>query len=677
MRPVPLTVALAAFLLFSIEPMVGKAALPWYGGSAEVWTACLAFFQIALFAGYAYARLLARQPFRAQVRIHGGLLIASLVVLPILPGAGWKPIGDENPLASILAMLGVSIGLPFVLLSSTSPLVQSWVAPTTTARSTYRLFALSNFASFAALLSYPFLIERLLPLSTQDVAWSVLYAGFVLLTVITMSRHRSAAGPAVTTPADDYDRPSADDWLLWFFLSAVPSGLLLVVTQHMLKDIAAIPLLWIAPLALYLLTLTLSFGWSRWYFRPLWYALFLLSLHMMTARIGGEYMFNDYRALLWMYAIAFFVVCAVCHAELAAARPAPRHLTTFYLATAAGGAAGGLLVAVVAPSVFDSAVYDLPLLAGAALALVGIAAWRRIPALARGWRMTATTVTVAGAAILTAFYLPNPDAVRGREYIFRNRTFYGEVSIAEGTSDETPDRTRELMNGNINHGWQFVAESRRHEPLSYFTRRSGIGATIQELGQSGRLRVGVIGLGAGTLAAYGRAGDEYRFYELDPLVARLAQDYFWYLPASAASWTIVTGDGRLALEREPSQQFDLLIVDAFSSDAIPMHLLTAEAFTEYWRHMAADGVLALHITNRYVDLAEIAAAGAAAMDKRAKLFSAPEDLPNGGFRSDWVLVTSRPDFFSSVAMRPAVEVQISPGTLPWTDDYSSLWRQLR
>lgn len=672
----PVTITVAAFLLFSIEPMVGKVALPWFGGSADVWTACLAFFQTALFVGYLYARLIASRAPASQMRIHGALLLASLAFLPILPGPGWKPTRSEHPLLAILIMLTAAIGLPFVLLCSTSPLVQSWLAqPSGNRHAAYRLFALSNFASFLALLSYPTAIEPLVTVRTQGIMWSLLYGGFVLLTLATFWHQRTPFAQPRTSETRTLQPPFVEP-LLWFGLSAVPSALLLAVTQHMLRNIAPIPLLWIIPLALYLLSLTVSFGWNRWYFRPIWYGLFLVSVYAMTTPIGKAYLFENYRSLLFLYSAGFFVCCCVCHAELVWIRPVPERLTDFYLMTAAGGAAGGLLVAAVAPAVLDTGVYDLPVVIGTALCLVIVAAWRRLHSLGSRWRLVGGTACLILAAIFAWRFVGLAQETYGGPVLVSRRTFFGSLSVQEDADDPALAQTRELVNGSISHGKQFTAETRRHEPLTYYTPESGIGVTLRELGQAGPLRVGVVGLGAGTLAAYGRAGDVYRFYELDPTITAIANKYFWYLRDCAASWTVRTGDARLSLEREASQQFDVLAVDAFTGDAVPIHLLTQEAFAIYWRHLKPDGVLALHVTNRYLNLADVIAAVASGFDKTAKLFVKAEDSDVEGFASDWVLITSRSGFFSQPALQAATSLPSDPRRR-WSDDYSSLWRQLR
>jgi hypothetical protein len=676
-RLLPVTIAMAAFLLFSLEPMIGRVALPWFGGSADVWTACLAFFQTALFIGYLYARLIAYRAPALQLRIHRTLLLVSLAWLPILPGAWWKPDGHEHPLFAIVIMLTATVGLPFVLLCATAPLVQSWLARATGGgRSPYRLFALSNFASFLALVLYPVGVEPMITVRTQGLSWSCLYGGFVLVALASTWHLEQAPRqqPPAVTPTTD---PRLVERMLWVGLSAVPSALLLAVTGYMLRNIAPIPLLWIIPLGLYLLSLTLSFGWSRWYFRPIWYAMFILSVYAMSVPIGNAYLFENYRSLLFLYSVGLFVCCCVCHAELVSLRPAPQRVTDFYLMTAAGGAAGGLLIAWAAPAVLDTGAYDLPIVLGSALCLVIVAAWRRFHSLQSRWRLVGTSVCLTLAAVSACRYVGMANESNGDVVLVSKRTFFGWLTVVEQPAQASLEQTRELLNGSISHGRQFTVASRRQEPLTYYTRESGIGVTLRELGrQRTPLRVGVVGLGAGTLAAYGRRGDIYRFYELDPTITAIAKEYFSYLSGSEASWVVIAGDARLSLEREIPQYFDVLVVDAFTSDAVPTHLLTREAFAVYWRHLRPEGVLAVHVTNRYLDLAEVIAAVAPAFDKTAKLFVNKRSPDSVGFSSDWVLVTSRPSFFSEPALQAATNVA-SDRTKVWSDDYSSVWEQVR
>jgi len=673
----PLTVFAGAFLLFAIEPMIAKMILPWFGGSAEVWIVCLLFFQAALLAGYLYAHLLSRWLSPSGQRIaHATLLAASLLLLPVVPAPGWRPSGAENPLWLILGLLTATIGVPYVLLAATSPLLQSWFAQQqgTAARSPYRMFALSNFGSFLALLSYPVLIEPFLATGTQARTWSVLYAGFVALCITTAVLTRRRRGLVRReTAAVPNSAIGVADRVIWFLLAACASALLSAITNYLTQNVAAIPLLWVVPLSLYLLSFILCFDSARWYRRPLFLIFFAELAAGMVYGSTGNHANSGLLILLPLYLIGLFVSCMVCHGELAALRPPPRHLTGFYLIVALGGAAGGIFVGALAPAIF-SALYELPIaLCGTALLAI-VVVWRRVPkspppsrvpfALALGlW------LILAGFAAFAAYR----DA---GDVLLQARNFYGALKVVRHIQLPEPGETLRLMHGTVDHGEQFVDPARAMTPTTYYSRRSGAGVALRALADSGPLKIGVIGLGAGTLAAYGRAGDVYRFYDIDPLVPPIARTYFTFLGRSPAKIEIEVGDGRLRLEAEPSQGYDALIVDAFSGDAIPVHLLTVEAFALYWRHLKPDGVLAIHISNEYLDLAPVVAKAAALQGKTARLLSNPADTEIDAFASDWMLVADA-GFFAGPSLA-AQKLQLVPDNgEAWTDDYSNLWRRLK
>lgn len=671
----PATIFLAALLLFEVEPLIAKAILPWFGGSAAVWMACLLFFQAALLAGYLYAHLLARYCSPVwQTRLHIGLLIVSLSFLPILPSAGWKPAGSEDPLLLILGLLAGTVGLPFLLLSSATPLVTAWKlrAPQSgPSYSLYRLYALSNLGSMLALLSYPVLIEPLIPLRLQGVIWSSLYAGFALLSIITAwyYRHPAADLPAAQAEQEDA-RPSIVDRLFWFFLPLAASALLLAVTNHILRNIAAIPLLWVAPLALYLLSFVICFDSPRWYVRAIWYPLFALMAGAMIYVMVGVFLIQHFGGLLAFYAVGLYVCCIVCHGELAALKPSPRYLTSYYLCIAAGGACGGIFVAAIAPSFFNSDI-DLALILPATALLVLRAAWRRLPRASDSvWAMLALAVLLVGWVVDTG-RMARKVKVDIQDAKFLERNFYGALRVIDGGP------IRLLRNGNIIHGREFLSPQRATEATSYYSPKSGLGLAVAQLQARGPIHVGIVGLGIGTIAAYGRTGDAYRFYEINPAVPDIARHYFRYLELCKAAWRIVMGDARLSLEREPPQKFDLLAVDAFTSDSIPMHLLTRESFALYWRHLKPDGVLAVHISNLYIDLGPVVAAAALADGKMARAVENPEDLKNGVDMSNWILITADKRFFDSPALKGARPIAVPASFRAWTDDYSNLWRSLR
>ena len=535
----PFVVTFSAFLLFLLEPMAGKLALPRFGGAPSVWIACLAFFQLSLLLGYVYVHTITRRASAWAIHIHSALLVASLSVLPILAGPTSRPDVQHHPVRSLLGMLGTAVGLPFVMLASTSLLIQVRAAShVEDSRAASRLFALSNIGSLLALVMYPLVVEPRLPMAHQRTLWSWLYGGFVGFALVTLARYRNDGPPTLVRIHDRHSNAALRNHFLWFLLSAVPSALLLAVTQFILRDVAAVPLLWILPLALYLLSLALSFGWDRWFVRPLWYPLFLLCVRAMMAPSSQGYLFHNYRALLFIYAIGLFVCCCLCHAELAALKPEPSGLPSFYLLVAAGGAGGSLLVAALAPVTLATDEHDIQLILASAVLLMMIVGWQRLRSSPSWHRAAIASVVLPFVAV---FVVPFAWTARVSDgaLVFRTRTFFGSLRVSDRASPGSGALARELLNGNINHGRQFVAEDKRDTPLTYYTRDSGIGTALQELGRYGPLRVGVIGLGVGTLAAYGRAGDVYRFYELDPAVVAIATKHFWFLSRCAAAWTLV------------------------------------------------------------------------------------------------------------------------------------------
>ena len=677
---VPVTIFLGAFLLFAVEPMIAKMILPWFGGSAEVWIVCLLFFQAALLSGYLYAHLLTTRVDAAwQWRAHLVLLALSVLFLPVIPAERWKPMGGEEPLAFILVILAMTVGLPFLLLAATGPLVQAWFSRKGqrtggSDHSVYRLYALSNLASLLALVSYPVLVEPWLPTRAQAWSWSAIYCAFVLLSGAAAWSHRTAYAHPPSPVEDAGPRSTVAERAVWFLLALAPSALLLAVTNHMLRNIAAIPLLWVVPLGLYLLSFIVAFDNPRWYYRPLWYALFAAAAGAMIYDAAGSVLARDYVAELVFYSGGLFVCCMVCHGELAARKPPPNRLTAYYLIVASGGAAGALIVAAIAPSVFN-ADYDLALVLPALAVLVIVIAWRRFPPGTPGWlKWNALLAVLYFWAFVTGSMALK---VRGdfSGSVLSVRNFYGPLRVSIRPANETTPQIIQLRNGNIIHGREFTAPERRCEPISYYGGGSGIGIALEELGKDGPLKAGVIGLGAGMIAGYGRAGDILRFYEINPLVRMIATSAFHYFSCPGDK-SVAIGDARLSLEREPPQHFDLLTVDAFTGDAIPVHLLTKEAFALYWRHLNPDGVLAVHVSNRYIDLAPIAGLAAQEGGKAARIVFNPSDPSRAIDGSVWVLATSRPGFFSAPALKGATPIDLS-GAVPWTDDYSNLWRALR
>ena len=666
------TIFTSAFLLFLVQPLIAKQILPWFGGSAAVWSICMVFFQVALLAGYGYSDWVTRRlGVRAQAQLHIALLLASLAFLPIVTSARWKPTGAEDPTLWILGLLVGTIGLPYFLLSTTGPLVQSWVARTPWGAQVYRYFSLSNLASLGSLLCYPLLIEPRSSLLQQAWGWSAAYAVFVLLcagTTFHMARSRAAATqatPASAPAAPPAAAPRAADYLLWLALPALGSWLLLAITNHITQNVAAIPFLWVLPLSVYLLSFVLSFESDRWYRRPIFLplavAMLVLCAFGLQHRIG-----TNIKTALPIYVVGLFALCMFLHGEMARMRPAAAWLTRFYLMLSLGGAIGGVSVGLVAPHVLP-AYYELGI--GLVLcALVAAVLWRR--------RRLAVAASLALAGCCAWFLVlqVRSDAI---ELWRMDRNFYGALLTME-TRTGPVGGTRKLYHGSILHGSQYLAPARRREPTTYYGPTSGIGRAIAAAPTTSPRRVGLIGLGAGTLAAYGRPGDVYRFYEINPLVFELADREFTFLADSAARIERVLGDARLALERESPRDFDVLAVDAFSGDAIPIHLITTEAMDVYLRHMRPSGVIAFHVSNRYLALAPVVEKIAMAKGLHAVLVADEPAKGSNLFSTDWMLVSRDP----MALMRQPILGATSrptpvPGLQPWTDDFNNLFGVLK
>jgi hypothetical protein len=750
------TMFLGAFLLFLIQPMIGKFILPWFGGAPAVWTACMLFFQALLLGGYWYAHVLAsRWSLRRQALFHLSLMIAialAVVWFSIVPSQAWKPMDNGSPVLRILGLLLVTIGAPFFLLSTTSPLLQAWFSRTRPGSFPYRLYALSNLGSLLAIVSYPFVIEPEISLSRQASVFSWVYALFSLMCILlSLKVMASRKGdfrdlvPAEAEPARGESKPGLGRHLLWLSLTACGSVMLLATTSMLCQDLAVVPLLWILPLALYLLSFILCFQHERIYWRPLFIGGMAASITWTCFVLFG----SVFVPLVWQilsYSITLFMVCMVCHGELVRLRPVSRHLTSFYLMVAAGGALGGLLVTVAAPFLLRGFwEYHFGLIAAVALTLfvlfrersgllfqgrsvavwslcgvIGVSwaalayklrleiqhSWRsyagllglalivlavlaldrrglrllgRPPRVWTAWAMLCIT-WVALTIVLGKHIQQSMDGI-----VDARRNFFGVLRVLELYRDYPEDHQFSLMHGRIEHGFQLQDKEMRHWPVSYYGPDSGIGQAM--LNHPRRLdhepmRIGVIGLGTGTMAAHGRQGDTIIFYEINPQVVQLSDKYFTYRRDSPARTEVVLGDARVSLERArqqgESREFDVLVVDAFSSDAIPVHLLTRECFEVYRYHLQPDGILAVHITNRYFDLSPVVrnlVPEDARSEMQALWFHDAGNASQRTDRTDWVLLTSNQRFLAN----PEVQRHVTPWNDPvpppliWTDDYSNLF----
>jgi spermidine synthase len=658
--------------------MIAKFILPWFGGSAAVWSAALLFFQLLLLLGYLYAHCLIRYVApKRQMIVHVALLAIGLATLPIIPAAHWKPMGGADPTLRILLLLAATIGLPYTLLSSTSPLLQAWYVRTHQGAIPYRLFALSNFGSMLALLSYPTLVEPGLALTSQARIWSVAFAAFAIVCSLVAWRSREGTDPVqAAASAEDAPAPKVSAIILWISLAACASALLLATTSHMTQNIAPIPLLWVVPLSIYLLSFILSFEsdriYQRWLFLP-WgaAALGLFSYAMRQYEDNADVI----KRLIPALCGALFICCMVCHGELAKRKPHPRYLTQYFLMISVGGAIGGLFVAFLAPRVF-SGFYEMPIAVAACGVLMACVLWHDDAGVARPWFIRAA---LAVASVALCVYLGRNEIRENQQYYLTARNFYGVLRIRDDPPEGAVPATRVLIHGTINHGTEVKVENPGRVPTSYFGRTSGIARAIHMKGERGPIKIGVLGLGAGVTASLARAGDTLHYYEINPLVFHLAQTEFHFWNACPADKHLYLGDGRLILEGLPDENLDFLAMDAFTSDSVPMHLLTTEAYRTYRRHLKPDGFLAINISNRYLDLEPIVAQAAAEMGFGGVVVADESYEESFYVSSTWVVMSRNTDQFHHTNFQ---ESYITPlnrrqGFRVWTDDYSNIIQILR
>jgi hypothetical protein len=674
-----LTTVVSAFLLFQVEPIIAKIILPWFGGNAAVWTVCLLFFQVVLLLGYAYAHAVTRylQP-RVQTVLHGVLLAASVIVLPIYPPQSLKPTAATEPTWGILSVLALTVGLPYFLLSSTGPLLQAWYAREHKGGMPYRLYALSNAGSMFALLSYPVLFEPRLTTHEQTWTWSIAYTAFVLLCGFMAFRARVFQPLAAGAGQAAAKKPETKHYIMWLLLPFTASLLLLAITNHISQNVAAIPFLWVVPLSLYLLSFILCFESSGWYRRNPYLQLVAVALASMAYGITVDTAnVLPIWALLGIYGLGLFVCCMVCHGELARLKPDPKYLTHFFLTISAGGALGGIFVALIAPRIFPS-FYELQLglVLCAVLLLFALSLDPETAGWFRGW---GAIVPFAGALATVAMgvYMGKNIQQQAMDSRVLVRNFYGSLRVRDNGSERDFSTVRTLTNGTINHGEEYINVARRRMPTTYYGPQTGVGVAVREKQSKGAVRLGVVGLGTGTMAAYGRLGDYIRYYEINPLVPPITKGQFYFVPNCPATVDIAMGDARLSLEREQPQNFDLLIVDAFSSDAIPVHLLTKEAMALFFRHIRPDGVLAVHISNRYLDLQPVVESEAAVLGKQTRIIDTEDDLSSDVFAATWVLVFAPDSGFNPPEFADSADIKSKRKIRMWTDDYSNLFQILK
>lgn len=688
-----LSIFLSAFLLFQIQPMIAKYILPWFGGTPAVWSTVQMFFQIMLTGGYAYAHWVSqRKSGQRREWVHLtllGLVAIQMLALgriwasPITPDAAWKPVGEVNPIFEIFKLLMISVGPAYFLLSANSPLMQAWFNRSSPNKSPYFLYALSNIGSLLGLITYPILVEPRLAVQGQGIWWSVgfgLFAALSAFVLVRASRLRADASSAAESLPEAGRRPSIGVRVLWILLSACASILLLAMTSHITQEVAVIPFLWVLPLTIYLLTFILAFSSEKWYSRQVFLILLVLASIVFVYVLFNRGAFNIPIQLI-IYSFTLFTACMICHGELYRLRPDPTHLTYFYLMVSIGGALGGVFVNFVAPNIFKG-FWELPLgFIFCWLLLQTMMLVRKTPDKNRALQLTNQVLSLSGlllVSILMGIYIVFMSAGA----LFTERNFYGVVRVQERQPAHSDIKAFSIIHGVTVHGVQFESAERCKTPIGYYYDQTGVGLALLNNPHRGRgMRVGVLGLGAGTLAAYGQFGDVYRFYEINPIVIDLAQGqggYFSFLSDSAAKVEIVPGDARISLEQEISagqlQQFDVLVLDTFSSDAIPVHLLDKEAFAVYLQHLKPDGVIAVHITNVSLDLKPVVWNLA-----RAYGFSllSVESKGDGEFRFPalWMLLSRD----SKSLNIPAIEKFADPlngysTDIPlWTDNYSNLF----
>ncbi|MDD2739948.1 MAG: fused MFS/spermidine synthase [Methylomonas lenta] len=718
------TLFISAMLMFALQPMFGKLLLPLLGGTPAVWNTCMVFYQTLLFGGYLYAHLLTtRSGNQRQIQIHTALMIFSLFALPVALPLDANPPSEGNPTFWLIWTLFLAIGLPFFVVSATAPLLQKWFSQLghRSSGDPYYLYAASNAGSLLALLSYPFLLEPNIGLVDQRLFWSVGYGllcALIIICAITLWRSQPEldADDSQDNQADEIEAPSLKQQLHWMALAFVPSSLLLGLTQYISTDIAAVPLLWILPLTIYLLSFILVF--SKWADRihPL-----MVSLQPAVLLVFIAYSFINPAVLpywldLILHCLAFFLAIMVCHGELAKHRPHPRYLTRFYLVMSFAGMLGGLFNTFVAPFVFN-AVYEYPIMIVAALLLrpgffngrwflqplfpglvlllgLGIYLssdnlWDYLDIIGGALILLAgLTYSVRnsplGLGLLTAVILIFSLGLHSlaSSTLYQERSFFGVLSVREtviADENQRPEKVHELYHGTTKHGAERLTAANITTPLTYYSRPGPIGQLFAEFdAENQNWRIGSVGLGAGALACYNKPGQDWRFYEIDPLVVKVAQDPTWfhYLERCNKQAAMVIGDARLSLIKEPDQSFDLLIMDAFSSDAVPTHLLTREAMQLYFSKLKDDGLLAFHITNRHLALKNVLADHVNSLQLSGLLqeFN-PEAAAPLVVATDWVVMAKDPQRLERLRQSRLGHWQKLPLTFdlkPWTDDFTNI-----
>lgn len=690
-----ISVFLSAFLLFQVQPMIGKFILPWFGGTPAVWSTVMLFFQVLLTGGYAYAYwLIGRVKGPRQSSIHVGLSLLALTVLialafvwssPVTPPATLRPFDVSSPVLHIFRLLFISVGLPYFVLASNGPLMQAWFSRIFPQHSYARLYSLSNLGSLLGLLAYPTLIEPNFSLRSQGWLWSIGFMMFGLLVVwiAVRAQDRRAApsfplrGQPVTEASSHGARPAPALMSLWIALSATASLLLLSITNQISQEVAVIPFLWILPLMLYLLSFILTFSGEAGYNRKVYSILFVLSVALLLFVLFNLEATSIYLQI-FVYCLLMFSACMLCHGELYLLRPAARYLTSFYLMVSIGGALGGIFVSLVAPVIFNGYWEFMVALA------MTLALWLTILRAGRVTNHSAWARFMLAVFLLATVSLSLVGGISG--ILFADRNFYGVIRVRELLPSGSNEPAYAMSHGVTVHGLQFIKPELRDLPTTYYIRDGGAGLALLNHPSAGKgLKVGMLGLGIGTLAIYGQPGDEYRLYEINSIVVDLAEGqggYFSFVSDSRANITTVLGDARISLERELAegnlQNFDVLVLDTFSSDSIPVHLVTREAFDLYLKHLAPEGIIAAHISNLHLDLKPVFWQMSKHYGLQMVLIDYSGDN-DGGYPTEWLLLARDPALLQIPAIQAHGEdmgnyfadIQL------WTDDYSNLFQILK
>lgn len=704
-----ITIFISAFLLFQVQPIIARYILPWFGGSPAVWSTSMLFFQIGLLLGYTYAHLISKYlETKKQVILHFILLGLSLLLLPITPSEALRPNSIDSPAINIIILLLSTVGIPYMLLSSTGPLVQQWFSKKYPDKSPYRLYALSNLGSLLALLSYPFIVEPNFGLDTQTIFWSIGYGVFILMCGwVGMLVYKSISDISpklkVVESVNSIEEQKMSSWdpLLWLAFSASGSILLLAGTNFICQDVAVIPFFWILPLSLYLITFIIAFDSPRWYVRWFWIPLLVIICIKIFRMLAAHYNFSSLplTGQLFFYLGGMFLALMVAHGEMVRLKPPVKHLTFFYLMVSLGGAIGGVFVTFIAPEIFSD-FWEWPLGFILVLLFTSVSLLRKpgfdIPIfisskfpITKSNVLTLTSMIAIFLVTISMYYSLKTSGFQdnfSKGVLASDRNFYGVLRVIESDKNTSSHRYN-MFHGQIRHGMQFQDPEKSRVPTDYYIPISGIGLAIQQHPKqlnNQSIHMGIIGLGTGAISTYLKPKDKFIYYEIDPSVERLAREYFTFLDDGGEQVEVIIGDGRVSMERELKEQgsrkFDILTVDAFSGDGIPVHLLTKEAFKLYFQHLNSDGILAIHITNRHIDLKPLVYNMAKEFNKDSILIKVIADKSKNIARSIWVLISNNKEFMQN----PEILKNITPwpNTVHekktiWTDNYSNLVKLLK